>query len=158
MDSFTGDLTCDSCPPGTVVTINMVGVFLKVCSTSYYTCPGCTRMRVWWGDGHDIPPSPDGSSVCGCAGESLATHHHHHHRQQQQMQQIVPPRCMVCNAKNTGRPFMTLPDLRGRAIVRCYLCTRHSLPHHIVKHITNTMDLERALADQQKRSVVGVRR
>jgi hypothetical protein len=58
-----------------------------------------------------------------------------------------PPRCMVCNAKNTGRPVCVLPDVHRMTLVRCYLCVRHSLPQHINAGITNTRDLEAALAN-----------
>jgi hypothetical protein len=40
MCCFTGQLSCTHCPVGgTVVTVNMVGSILKICSTYYYMCP-----------------------------------------------------------------------------------------------------------------------
>lgn len=47
--SITGQLSCVSCPPGTVVSINMLGGILKVCNTSYYMCPCCTTVKIWQG-------------------------------------------------------------------------------------------------------------
>lgn len=35
----TGDLSCTVCPAGTVVTVNMIGVLLKICSSYYFMCP-----------------------------------------------------------------------------------------------------------------------
>lgn len=43
----TGEMRCDSCPPGTIISVNMLGVFLKICNTSYYMCPCCTKIQVW---------------------------------------------------------------------------------------------------------------
>ena len=54
-------------------------------------------------------------------------------------------RCLVCNAKNTGRPVFVLPDIDRGVLKRCYLCVRHSLPEHIKKNITNTRELQSAL-------------
>lgn len=90
---------------GTVVTINMVGVLLKICSVYYYLCPSCTSLKVWAADGMDLCPwqlpmlMHDGSrncngSRCSCcstpssaaplsASSSGPTH----------------PHCAVCNSR-----------------------------------------------------------
>lgn len=40
MCCFSGELSCIHCPmEGTVVTVNMLGVVLKISSTYYYMCP-----------------------------------------------------------------------------------------------------------------------
>jgi hypothetical protein len=58
---------------------------------------------------------------------------------------VTTTRCLVCNAKNTGRPIFVLPDIDKGVLKRCYLCVRHSLPEHIKKNITNTRELQSAL-------------
>jgi hypothetical protein len=65
------------------------------------------------------------------------------------------PRCMVCGAKNTGRPCVVLPDVQRGVLVRSYLCVRHSLPQHIQPMITNTIDLVRALSSSHPSAVGG---
>jgi hypothetical protein len=55
LDCVTGELACDTCGvEGTVVRVNMLGVFLVVCRVSYYMCPCCTKLRIWTGNGGDL--------------------------------------------------------------------------------------------------------
>lgn len=51
----TGELSCISCPVGTVVTVNLTGVLLKICATYYFMCPrsvGC-MCDCYWVDVYD---------------------------------------------------------------------------------------------------------
>jgi hypothetical protein len=54
MCTVKGTLTCATCSPGTVVTVNMAGVLIRLNSTSFFLCPCCTGLRVWVGDGSDF--------------------------------------------------------------------------------------------------------
>lgn len=54
MCTATGTLMCTTCAPGTVVTISMTGVLIRLNGTSFFMCPCCTGIRVWVGDGSDF--------------------------------------------------------------------------------------------------------
>jgi hypothetical protein len=88
---ITGKVSCITCPPGTVVTIDMVGTLLKIGSIYYYLCPCCIALKVWAANGMDLCPwllsgssSSSSSRCCNCVN------HHHQgvspppHQQQQQ--------------------------------------------------------------------------
>ena len=47
--------------------VNMLGIFLVVCNTSYYMCPCCTKIVVWRGDGMDLLPQ-----MCSMAADEQA--------------------------------------------------------------------------------------
>jgi hypothetical protein len=146
LSSFTGDLSCDSCPKGSVVKVNMLGVILNICNTSYYMCPCCTKVQVWRGDGMDLCnylQSIDDYSErmrlridmyrsegpCNCY-HFLGKDNNNCPVDQsflgtKTLIQTKPPsddsdlpRCMVCDAKNTKKPFMVLPDVHRKILVR----------------------------------------
>lgn len=174
LSSVTGVLSCDSCPKGSVVKVNMLGVILNICNTSYYMCPCCTKVQVWRGDGMDLCNSLQSindytermklridmyksEGPCNCSSDILNLNHKSFSdliiSSNSSMIQTRPPlddgdlpRCMICDAKNTKKPFMVLPDVHKKILVRCYLCVRHSLPEHMKAMITNTLDLGRALS------------
>lgn len=174
MSITTGETSCDSCPKGTVVTVNMLGVILKICNTSYYMCPCCTKIQVWRGDGLDLcnilqtlDREDDRANLratlyrsegpCACdiigGGSSSSDYSSNSVGVVDCGIQTRPasydgelPRCMVCNAKNSRKPFTVLPDLRRKIMVRCYLCVRHSIPEHVKCMVSNTEELEKALS------------
>lgn len=174
MCSITGEISCDSCPPGTVISINMLGIILKICSTSYYMCPCCTKIQVWRGDGMDLHPNMqvqtpderhaqrlaayDPEGPCKCRSSTIlqtsSRTNEIHVSTESGISTISPSSqtaahaqsCMVCGAKNTsGKVSMVLPDVHRKILVRCYLCVRHSLPENVIRNITNTIELSKAL-------------
>ena len=68
MCSVTRQLSCTTCPAGTVVRVKMLGVCLKICSTNYYMCPCCARICVWHADGYDLCPGLVAKQEEGCGG------------------------------------------------------------------------------------------
>lgn len=75
---ITGKVSCIVCPPGTVVTINMIGTLLKIGSVYYYLCPCCINLKVWASDGMDLCPwllstmQTTTSMKCSCSSSSMA--------------------------------------------------------------------------------------
>jgi hypothetical protein len=72
---ITGRVSCITCPPGTVVNINMIGTLLKIGSIYYYLCPCCINLKVWTSDGMDLcpwllsmQPTP---SRCNCSSTGM---------------------------------------------------------------------------------------
>lgn len=135
----TGSLSCVTCPPGTVVSVNMVGVLLKICSTYYYMCPKCTLVRPWSSDpGNDLCPwllccegmgmknEPD--KFCHCnflspSGSSCAT---------------PVAVCSVCACKSVvQRCSMLLPNSIDRVMQRVNLCSKHAPPEHMLGMVTS---------------------
>lgn len=132
MHSVTGELFCMACPSaGTIVTVNMIGVILKVCSVAYYLCPCCTVLRTWRGDGYDLCPmmhahsflanseKRNAMSRVGYDVENPCMCYHHHHRHCQEISGKqglefsfstssssspfrVPMGCIVCGGKGMG--------------------------------------------------------
>lgn len=164
----TGSLQCDACPPGTVLSVNMLGCILKVCNTSYYICPCCTKLQVWRGDGTDLLPvlstmiQQERDEIRYLAKYSTKLPNVFRLNVFRRLKNYTAeeaccfcsdrvhpppqPRCMVCSARNTGKPLTTLPDLASHTMVRCYLCMRHSLPDHVTRNIHNISDLRKALS------------
>lgn len=134
---LTKQMSCITCPPGTVVTVNMLGVLLKVCSIYFYLCPYCISLRVWTADCNDLCPwalrgQEDGGKVqCRCNGNGSV---------QQQQQQ---PCCMVCHCKNLcRRASLLLPDVERRVMKRVHLCNRHAPPEHLLGMVTSTEEFD----------------
>jgi hypothetical protein len=128
--SITGQLTCVVCKPGTVMTINMLGVILHICSMSYYLCPECVKIKSWEGDGNDFN------------GGSCSAH--------------TPPKtsgirhCDVCNAKNVLNAPITVPYVAQGKIMVVSLCCKHMPPDHMLPHITEYTELIRAIPKHSK--------
>jgi hypothetical protein len=95
--SITGDLSCSVCQPGTIITIGMIGVILRICSISYYMCPVCAKIKCWDGDGTDFH-----STSCACL--------------QNPRQTSSCRRCHVCHTKNVQPTTLLLPYVRGKVL------------------------------------------
>ena len=139
---LTRRMSCISCPAGTVVTINMVGVLLKICSMYYYLCPSCTGMKVWAADGSDLCPwllqgkgaDVSGSRGCACREFSSARDKH--------------PHCTVCGSRNIcPRGSMTLIDAHSRTVQRVGLCGRHTPPDQLLCMVTCVQDFEKTVKE-----------
>lgn len=164
MCCLDGTLSCITCPPGTVVTVDMLGVLLKVGCSSFYMCPCCTGLRVWNGDGSDMHAGQCtcwefGSLRSALVAESklrrrshekiedaevarfaLQRHHHAHNSI------MAPPQCLVCKSKSVcTRATMLLPDPERRVVRRVHLCARHAPPHHILCNVTGFSELVQAV-------------
>lgn len=134
MCCHTGKLYCTVCTKGTVVTVNMVGVLLKICATYYFMCPCCTKVRAWSASGDDLCPwllhSSAKQNVCGC------------HEFLQGVEGVCDDRtnsCAVCHSKSVlSRASMVLPDPSKRSLKRLHLCSKHAPPDHMLGVVTST--------------------
>lgn len=131
---LTNKVSCITCPPDTVVSINMVGILLKICSTYYYLCPCCMAMRVWSADGMDLLPSAVAGNKCHCSLFSS-------------QQQAAVPRsmngCIVCQSKHVcTRATLLLPDVARRCMKQVQLCSRHAPPEHVMGTVTCVEEFE----------------
>lgn len=141
----TGRLSCITCPQGSVVTVNLVGVLLKICSTYFYLCPGCTMVRPWSSEGGMdlcpwllLPSTPQGGGTCKCSSSSSSASDGTSNKQQA---------CMVCNSKSiVPRGSMLLPNVEEKTICRVHLCSRHAPPEHIIGMVTSMQQFGTAVS------------
>lgn len=129
-----GGLSCATCPEGTILSVDMLGVVLTVCNTPHYLCPCCVKVCVWNSDGYDLCPgmhlgprggAPDDplyriEDACACCVPPV-------HRAEE-----VPPRCVVCSGKHIGRHMVTVPDHTRKTMVVSHFCSRHMPPPHVI--------------------------
>jgi hypothetical protein len=160
--SETGEISCVSCPPGSVVCINMIGVLLKVCNTTYYMCPCCTRLKLWNGDGDDLCPGGL-EKGCRCATSGGGGRHHlmpqissvpwqhprigcHPNTMGDNNNNKFMDRCAVCTSKHTGNHApIYVPDPKERMLRRVVLCSRHRPPEYIMRNIWSYQELQKAV-------------
>ena len=115
---LTKKVSCVTCPPDTVVTVNMVGTLLKVSSAYFYLCPSCVSIRAWASDSDDLCPwllfpATGSDPKCRCHGAVVPASSTHEQA------------CIVCRSKNLcSRGNLLLPDVRGRVMKRVHLCNR----------------------------------
>jgi hypothetical protein len=171
MCCVTGKLSCITCPPGTVVEVNMLGVLLKVSTSSFYMCPCCTGIRVWVGDGSDMHAAQctcwkfGGLRSCMIAQANLRTVAHAALRgsasalcvdgcgvDKRDMEIVhfgalrsrsIAPCCLVCRSKTlcTRASGMMLPDPEKRVMRIVSMCNRHAPPDHIIRNVTSFEEL-----------------
>lgn len=55
--------------------------------------------------------------------------------------------CVVCENKHVGRNVVTVPDLKRRVMVRAHFCSKHVLPDHILRIISDAADLKRCIRE-----------
>jgi hypothetical protein len=153
MCSITGEVNCVTCPRGTVLKINMMGIVLKICNTSYYMCPICTNFTIWHADGHDLCTDFIGNSeaevssngcVCQCT-EYL-----------QHIGKCKPPfrLCDACINHRMAKHTILVPDLEEKVMRQVHLCKRHVPTEYIMRDVFNSNDLKNAIhgyASQRKR-------
>ena len=159
--SETGSISCVCGAEGSILVVNMIGVLLKVCNTSYYMCPCCTNIRVWKGDGNDLHPVGciAGKGVgCECAkAEKYGVGNLF-----EQITQIgwngSPGNigvnkqvdvCSVCMSKHMGsqKPIY-VPDIETRSLKRIVLCSKHRISEHVLKTIWSYQDFLQTLRNQ----------
>lgn len=172
MCSVTGDLLCTTCPPGTVVSVNMLGVLLTVCSSSYYMCPCCTALCSWKGDGSDLCTPLFMQSDTLAVRRAIVASDSHFQQQQPPCSCLLPPtseaalariletkqfdhegqarvshktmgNCVMCESKHVGKSLVVVPDLKRRVMVHAHFCSKHMLPDHILRTVHDTNDLKR---------------
>jgi hypothetical protein len=153
MCSVTGDVNCVTCPTGTIVKVDMLGILLKICNTSYYMCPICTNFTIWHADGHDLCPdfmkyekvhTIGNGCVCQC------TDHVKYLSRYTPLNQL----CEACNTTRAAKHVIIVPDLNKRVMQQVHLCKRHIPTEHMMKHVYNTTDLKNAISEhtsQRKR-------
>jgi hypothetical protein len=157
MCCLDGTLSCIACPPGTVVTVDMLGVLLKVGCSSFYMCPCCTGLRVWNGDGSDMR-----CTQCTCwqfgglrsalvaeskllRGSPLVNDPEVA-RFALQRSSHTPAQCLVCKSRSVcARAAMLLPDPDRRVVRKVNLCSRHAPPEHILCNVTGFSELVQAV-------------
>jgi hypothetical protein len=157
MCSITREINCVSCPRGTILKINMLGIILKICNTSYYMCPSCTNFTVWHADGHDLCPAFENKSglhpnksECGCMCQCTEY-------AQEVISYNTPVHvCSVCITRRVAKHTVTVPNLQEKKIQDVHFCKRHMPTDHIMKHVFNSIDLKHAVAEhisQRKRYI-----
>lgn len=142
----SGNLSCTSCPDGTILSVDMLGVVLTVCNTPYYLCPCCIKVCVWNSDGHDLCPEmhhntdsvPDHSTyriedACTCSLNHAP------------LMEELPPRCVVCSGKHIGRHIVTVPDHTKKTMVVSHFCSRHMPPPHVIACVHDMASLKSAV-------------
>jgi hypothetical protein len=151
---------------GTVVTINMVGILLKVCGVYFYLCPCCTGLRVWGGDGNDLHEQECTCWQFGGLRSALMRQYAHQHQRASALDPehpvdapfksaaaaepaaaaaaLLPARlCLICRSKSIcARASLMLPDVKHRVMRRINLCSRHALPDHILGTITSVDEFQ----------------
>lgn len=163
--SMTNTMSCTTCPPGTVVCVNMLGVVLKICNTSYYMCPCCTGICNWRADGMDLCPgiffdrdasatrralyNPENPCTCLCP-PPLPVAHHQTSLQTAGVATRGMMDCVVCENKHVGRCFVVVPDLERKVMVKVHFCAKHVLPDYMRRNVHNTMDLRSSIAEHIK--------
>lgn len=131
----------ETIPAGTILSVDMMGILLVVCNTSYYLCPCCLKLCIWNADGYDLCPmmlagggrapfdSGDADDPCSCYVPAVPQAGHAH------------PRCVVCAGRHIGRHVVTVPDHSRKAVVVSCFCSRHMPPPHIMANVHNMQDL-----------------
>lgn len=160
--SRTGQLDCVTCPRGSVLCVNMVGVMLTICSTRYYMCPCCTRVRTWTGQGVDMCPNfmalpqqhpyrvnlhsryTDIFTTETCKCGTLTTVR----TDAVTTGTLRPPFCkkvvcMMCGVLHQPKMFIQVPNIQRRCIVVAHFCYKHNIPQHVLRNITNSVELEK---------------
>lgn len=139
----TRALRCTTCPNGSIVTINMLGVMLRICNSSYSLCPHCASMRIWEGDGRDF--LPDGGQ-CDCqkptVGERRARKN-----ERASLQKRRDKGCTLCGYRNLASPPIFVPDIRGRCMRTVRLCRRHRPADHVLRTVLDLKSLQEAVVD-----------
>eukprot|EP00960_Hanusia_phi_P063431 765487-Hanusia_phi.AAC.3 len=128
----TGSLVCTGCGvPDTVVAVNMLGKVLVIQSAAYYLCPACGLCRRWAFDGTEF-------TCVSCRHTSKPAPRRSRSR-----------RCLRCSkANNLERATLLLPSLSVR--VQVSLCSKHTLPAHIMKYVVDVGDYCRAAREHQR--------
>lgn len=153
--SETGDLSCTTCPPGSIVSVRMPGVVLRLTNMNLYMCPECTNICTWSADGNDLcpvaqirpvmdgnesdlfvdrclPRKVDAVGNCSCCCSS----------------RILPPpeQCYVCGSKCVVKSGdLVLPNVTRNHMERVSFCSRHQLPEYLLKNVYSFPDLDAAL-------------
>jgi len=143
---------------GTVVTVNMLGVVLRVCGSYFYMCPCCTGIRIWMGDGNDLN---ENECTCWQFGGMRSTMIFRHISSTRAALDPPPPPssacmmmfpsdvapcCLVCKSKNTcSRASMVLPEVARKVMRRVNLCSKHAPPDHVLSTVTSYDELELSL-------------
>ena len=130
----TDTLSCTSCPPGSILIVNMRGVLLRVCNTSYYLCPSCTTLKIWTGDGSDFHIPSDGQA-CGCTPPPLTNKKNSAAKQNHSGTLNEFNTCSVCSSRHINGPPIIVPDVENRCIRSVCLCIRHAPPKHILNNV-----------------------
>eukprot|EP00960_Hanusia_phi_P061526 764867-Hanusia_phi.AAC.3 len=128
----TGNLVCTSCGvPDTVVSVNMLGKVLVIQNSTYYLCPACGLCRPWGFDGTEF-------SCLECR-----------HAARPAPRRSRSRRCLCCSkTNNLERTTLLLPSLCVR--VQVTLCSRHTLPAHIMRFVVDVGDFCRASREHRK--------
>lgn len=157
MCSVTGELSCISCRPGTVVTVGLLGTMMRIAGSYFYMCPCCTGLRVFTGDGSDFDRMEcpcwqfgDGRGTCiaafnSSAAASVGLRHSSRylcmHATGEDVSQSVA--CIVCGSKSMcTRARLTLVHVQRRVVRRVNFCRKHAPPDHILHTITSFEEME----------------
>ena len=136
----TGTLSCVQCPASTIVTINMIGVMLRICNTSYYLCPKCCSVRVWEGNGQDLDCNTD---ECQCRTTTFVEPSAK--RQRGSGRLLGAHNCMACGSKHISRKPLLLPDIENKCLRNCLLCVRHTPRDTLLQAVWDYDSLQKAM-------------
>lgn len=135
----TGELFCANCASGgAVISINMLGKVLVVHGVSYFLCPVCGRCRRWNFTGTEFT-----CLDCCHAGCRPA-------------QKPPAKRCVRCS-KTTNLERMAVISSTFGVNLHVYVCSKHSLPPHLMKYARDVSDYCRSSVRYEK-DVCGSRR
>jgi hypothetical protein len=137
----TCQLKCNRCNSSdSMISINMLGKWLQIERYVYFICPFCVRMHVWSSTAKEFL-SCDYTETClkqkrkrGGGGKSTVC--------SSREAPVTRQRCYVCQKQCTNT-FNTIVDVRNFAMVHVSLCSKHYIPLHMQKFITNVDHLNR---------------
>ena len=132
----TGELICMQCGAGSVLVLDMLGCIATIGTDVLVLSSCCGSFIHYKGTGHEF------SVVCGVQCVNHVQLSRRGARKQRSQPHITPPSCIMCRQRNTVQNFQLL-DIHTRRVVPYFVCSRHRVPAHILKHIKDkkTLDL-----------------
>jgi len=119
-------LICTNCNlDSTIISVNMLGKILMVQNVSYYLCPVCGKCRRWNFTGTEF-------TCVDC-----------NHAASRPMSQSKKRCCVRCG-KTTNLEWHTLLNTEIGCNVQVYICSKHSLPSHIMRFVVDVQDFCRS--------------
>lgn len=124
----TKQLICTNCNMSTtIVPVNMLGKILCIQHQAYYLCPICCKIRRWNFSGTEFT-----CLQCG-------------HLPRPTKPPPARRRCCVRCNKTTNLEWVTLLNATMGVNVHVYLCSRHTLPAHLMRFVVDIKDFCRAV-------------
>jgi hypothetical protein len=134
----TCSLMCNKCNNADfLVKINLLGKWLQVERHLYYICPFCINVHCWNGTGCEFLSCDQQATVLDTKKKSKTTNRKVAKRSGKRQYD-----CYICQ-KQCNSISLSVVCVQTFSIKQIALCSKHFIPNHVHKFITNTDNLER---------------